>query len=553
MSMEKITTPYAAAVNRLRALLSASKPAAIDKEAGAERALTETIKQRDYMEEVGTKLAEKVGEYLGVDIGEWSSANDPIVAAIEALDEAAPLDKGASKPAAPTDAERMMKLCTLLDRMDDEGKGFPSVIHDAFQQGGAATRAALDAYEVDGFAPAAPSADTQDELGALDNLRDKWKIVDGDCRKGANGLITYHVDAFDEGYCAALQSPSQPTDAAAPAKLGEAVISDELHPDTAKLVRRFARALGNKLLAAQRKYGYSANWMRDDWADECRAELMRYIQKGDPRDVAAYCAFMWHHDWSTATHCNLCEQTYDPACQECHTSDMATRLVEQNATIRDLQKALSYWMPNVFDDRSAHDAYLLVGYQGEDEESWGEKMQARAASQQPTNGIPATLRHDEGAIARCSYCGRYSLDRKTLSDRQPTCECGEKHGWSGSFVGPGPDAKWSGEAPQSTATQPAQTAPSAVVLDDERAATLYRFLEAPEHILAGDEIWSHRGSEWRAVSPDFIDTKYSDWIPPIRRAASPQATATTGEPVDDAIGFRNQIAAICARMAFFKV
>ncbi|WP_233623967.1 hypothetical protein [Burkholderia vietnamiensis] len=80
----------------------------------------------------------------------------------------------------------------------------------------------------------------------------------------------------------------------------EPTIPAELHHDTAKLVRRFARALANKLLSAQRKYGYSDNWMRDDWADECRAELMRHVHKGDPRDVAAYCAFLWHHNESTA-------------------------------------------------------------------------------------------------------------------------------------------------------------------------------------------------------------------------------------------------------------
>src|SRR6185369_845906 len=43
--------------------------------------------------------------------------------------------------------------------------------------------------------PSAPAVDA----GARDELRDKWKIVDGDCREGANGLITYHVDAFDDG------------------------------------------------------------------------------------------------------------------------------------------------------------------------------------------------------------------------------------------------------------------------------------------------------------------------------------------------------------------
>ncbi|KVD80771.1 hypothetical protein WS62_25970 [Burkholderia sp. ABCPW 14] len=95
---------------------------------------------------------------------------------------------------------------------------------------------------------------------------------------------------------ASARSPAMA--AAAPAD--EPTIPAELHQDTAKLVRRFARALANKLLVAQRKYGYSDNWMRDGWADECRAELMRHIQKGDPRDVAAYCAFLWHHNESTA-------------------------------------------------------------------------------------------------------------------------------------------------------------------------------------------------------------------------------------------------------------
>ncbi|PRH13505.1 hypothetical protein [Burkholderia gladioli] len=70
-----------------------------------------------------------------------------------------------------------------------------------------------------------------------------------------------------------------------------------------------------------------------------------------------------------------------------------------------------------------------------------------ATADTPLNGIAATMFHGEGAIARCSYCGRYSLDPKTLGDRQPKCECGEQHGWSGSFEKPGPDAKWSGAAP----------------------------------------------------------------------------------------------------------
>lgn len=100
--------------------------------------------------------------------------------------------------------------------------------------------------------------------------------------------------------------------AAASQPAAGATIPAELHHDTAKLVRRFAHALGNKLLSAQRKYGYSDNWMRDDWADECRAELTRHIQKGDPRDVAAYCAFLWHHNESTAA--AAVQEAPEPAC-----------------------------------------------------------------------------------------------------------------------------------------------------------------------------------------------------------------------------------------------
>jgi hypothetical protein len=73
-----------------------------------------------------------------------------------------------------------------------------------------------------------------------------------------------------------------------------------LHANTADLVDRFAVALKEKLSAAEAKYGYSDGWMRRDWMDECRAKLVEHVAKGDPRDVAAYCAFLWHHGESTA-------------------------------------------------------------------------------------------------------------------------------------------------------------------------------------------------------------------------------------------------------------
>jgi hypothetical protein len=71
-----------------------------------------------------------------------------------------------------------------------------------------------------------------------------------------------------------------------------------------------------------------------------------------------------------------------------------------------------------------------------------------ASASGPLNGIKATMTHDEGAFARCSYCGRYSLDPATLSDRQPVCDCGKQHGWSGSFVRPDAHSRWSGQVPE---------------------------------------------------------------------------------------------------------
>lgn len=73
-----------------------------------------------------------------------------------------------------------------------------------------------------------------------------------------------------------------------------------MNPNTLALLNEFSTALCDKLEAAERKYGYHDNWLTEDWEAECRAKLMRHIEKGDPLDVAAYTAFMWKRGWSTA-------------------------------------------------------------------------------------------------------------------------------------------------------------------------------------------------------------------------------------------------------------
>lgn len=65
-----------------------------------------------------------------------------------------------------------------------------------------------------------------------------------------------------------------------------------------RLVESFATALKEKLYAAEEKYGWNNGWMHDDWHADLLRDIRKHVEKGDPRDVAAYCAFAWHHGWS---------------------------------------------------------------------------------------------------------------------------------------------------------------------------------------------------------------------------------------------------------------
>lgn len=73
-----------------------------------------------------------------------------------------------------------------------------------------------------------------------------------------------------------------------------------LHAATKDLVVRFATALADKLHFAEKKYGYSDNWRDAGWMDECREHLLTHLDKGDPRDVANFCMFLWFHGEKTS-------------------------------------------------------------------------------------------------------------------------------------------------------------------------------------------------------------------------------------------------------------
>lgn len=118
------------------------------------------------------------------------------------------------------------------------------------------------------------------------------------------------------------RSPNQPTTMnttdnrfyreaeAPPTTLSEERLEDHqklatLHPATRQLVTDFAQALALKLLRSQEKYGYGASWknLGESWTlEDCQKELVRHVEKGDPLDVAAYCAFLWSKGLPTVLH-----------------------------------------------------------------------------------------------------------------------------------------------------------------------------------------------------------------------------------------------------------
>lgn len=88
------------------------------------------------------------------------------------------------------------------------------------------------------------------------------------------------------------------------AEMREAQIKfpDNLSALTVGLVLSFAQAMADKLSAAQIKHGYGDGWAETthEWPiPECHEALMSHLKKGDPVDVANFCAFLWYHKIGT--------------------------------------------------------------------------------------------------------------------------------------------------------------------------------------------------------------------------------------------------------------
>lgn len=77
------------------------------------------------------------------------------------------------------------------------------------------------------------------------------------------------------------------------------VESTTLDPVTDKAVDDFAAALKAKLARAGAKRGFTDEWSRQDWRENCLRDLRAHVEKGDPLDVAAYAMFCHARGWRT--------------------------------------------------------------------------------------------------------------------------------------------------------------------------------------------------------------------------------------------------------------
>lgn len=135
--------------------------------------------------------------------------------------------------------------------------------------------------------PAQPVADSEPNRNPVLAYADSYRDM---AKQGVESVPIWSVITDLERNIAPLYRHAQPA---------PVVVPEGLNPETTDLVLRFASALADKLYKAEQKYGRSTDWMKDDWYDDCLQSLWEHIGKGDPRDVAAYCAFMWYHGWET--------------------------------------------------------------------------------------------------------------------------------------------------------------------------------------------------------------------------------------------------------------
>ncbi|EGN3384359.1 hypothetical protein IH086_001179 [Salmonella enterica] len=168
-------------------------------------------------------------------------------------------------------------------------------------------------------------------------MADAVKVIDGVIASfGAEPVAYMYKDGDDIEYNGHNEfsggGKGAPLYAAPPAP----VMPAELHPDTQNLAANFCTALAEKLYGAQLKYGYDADWKQDGWHTQCLAHFHQHIAKGDPRDVAAYCAFMWYHGWKT-------ESVSGPVVPEERPADISVLMASHSDSLFNDDDAQEIW------------------------------------------------------------------------------------------------------------------------------------------------------------------------------------------------------------------
>ncbi|KVT86313.1 hypothetical protein WT25_11205 [Burkholderia territorii] len=253
--------------------------------ADIERALSETIDERDRAEEDGTRLAEAVGEFLGVDVGEWSSANNPILTAIHelqmrtdqpAMAAAAPADERADPELLPINRQWVTTKAVALVAEYRNCK--TSETEEVMRRFVAYMKAALE--DAEARAAASPAAEavklSPEKIASLFDFHSDF-FTRGERFMSING-----ARAFTDAVLAAAPQPAQ-ADAKAEAR--------EPHSDDVA-VDSFSAVMKHKLALARDKG--RGGWETCSPADLSRM-LREHVEKGDPRDVANFCMMLWHH------------------------------------------------------------------------------------------------------------------------------------------------------------------------------------------------------------------------------------------------------------------
>lgn len=75
------------------------------------------------------------------------------------------------------------------------------------------------------------------------------------------------------------------------------IAQEELRDEFRFQLNRFNRVLLDKLLANERKYKFGWAWQVPDWEEQLQQDLLKHIEKGDPRDTAIFSLFAWYHEW----------------------------------------------------------------------------------------------------------------------------------------------------------------------------------------------------------------------------------------------------------------